>query len=276
VALTAGLLALAADPSAYEREIAAWRAAREARLTADDGWLTVAGLHWLHDGVNRAGSDARLEVPLPAAAPAIVGAFTLAKGKVRFTPAPGVPLKEMVLKPDTQPDYDVLTLGRIKLHVLQRDGRFAVRVRDNDSPARKQFSGLKWYPVDPSWKIRAKFVKWDRPRTLVFDTEVGLKEREPSPGYVVFERAGKPYRLEPVADGDSLFFVMRDATSGKTTYAASRFLYTDAPRDGFVELDFNQAENPPCVFTDYATCPLPPRQNRLSLAITAGEMMYRH
>ena len=269
-------LAYAADPTLYQSETARWRTERETRLKADDGWLTVVGLHWLNAGANRAGSNPAFEVPLPASMPANTGTFTLAQGKVHFQPAAGVALKEMDLKSDTEPNYDVLTLGRVKLHILQRDDRFAVRVKDNDSGARKQFTGLKWYPIDASWKIRAKFVKWDTPHTITFDTEVGVKEREPSPGYVVFQRGGKEYRLEPVVDGDSLFFVMKDATSGKTTYGASRFLYTEAPKDGYVELDFNRAENPPCVFTDYATCPLPPPQNRLPLAVTAGEMIYRH
>lgn len=268
--------AQAAGPATYERGILKWRADREAKLKADDGWLTVAGLAWLKEGENRAGSNPDFEVPLPTSTPANIGVFTLANGKVHFKPAAGVPLKELDLKPDTEPNYDVLTLGRVKFHVIRREDRFAVRVKDNDSVARKNFAGLKWYAVDPSWKIRAKFVKWDTPHTITFETEVGVKERESSPGYAVFQRAGKEYRLDPVLEDDTLFFVMRDATSGKTTYAASRFLYADPPKDGYVELDFNKAENPPCVFTDYATCPLPPPQNRLTLAVTAGEMMYRH
>ena len=269
-------LAGAADPVPYRQQVEQWRAKREAALKAEDGWLTVVGLHWLREGANRAGSNPTFEVPLPASLAANVGTFTLAEKKVHFKPAPGVALKEMDLKPDTQPNYDVLTLGRVKFHLIERDGKFAVRVKDNDSEARRRFTGLKWYPVDASWKIRAKFVKWDTPHVITFDTEVGVKEREPSPGYAVFQRAGKEYRLEPVLDGDLLFFVMKDATSGKTTYGASRFLYTAAAKDGYVELDFNQAENPPCVFTDYATCPLPPPQNRLPVAISAGEMIYRH
>jgi uncharacterized protein (DUF1684 family) len=268
--------ARAAGPSAYERDILKWRADREARLKADDGWLTVTGLAWLKEGANRAGSNPDLEVPLPSSAPANAGVFTLSNKKVHFTPAPGVPLKEMDMRPDTDAKYDVLSLGRVKFHIIQREDRFAVRVKDNGSPARKNFTGLKWYPVDASWKIRAKWVKWDTPHTITFDTEAGVKERESSPGYAVFQREGKEYRLEPVLEDGTLFFVMRDATSGKTTYAASRFLYAGLPKDGYVELDFNKAENPPCVFTDYATCPLPPPQNRLTLAVTAGEMMYRH
>ena len=268
----AALVACGADPSAYQREIAQWRAAREAKLKADDGWLTVVGLHWLSEGESRVGSDPRAEVPLPASTPLRVGTVTLAKGKAHFKPAAGIALKEMDLKPDTEPNYDILSLGRVKFYLIQRDDKFAVRVKDNDSAARQRFTTLRWYPVDPSWKIRAKFIP--SPHTVTFDTEVGVKERDESPGYVTFTRGGQEFRLEPVKDGDELFFVMRDHTSGKTTYAASRFLYTALPRNGFVELDFNKAENPPCVFTEYATCPLPPPQNRLKLAVKAGEQTY--
>ena len=265
------VLGLAAGAS-YEQQVRAWRADREARLKANDGWLTVVGLNWLKEGPNRAGTNKDWEVPLPKSLPANVGTFTLAKGKVHFKPAAGVALKEAELKPDA----DVLTLGRVKFFVIQRENRFAVRVKDNDSEARKHFRGLVWYAPDETWKIRAKWLKWDKPHTVTFDTEVGVKEQMLSEGVAVFTRGGKQYRLEPVTEDGELFFVMRDATSGKTTYAASRFLYAALPKDGFVDLDFNKAENPPCVFTDYATCPLPPSQNRLTLSIEAGEKMYRH
>ena len=281
--LFAALLASGADvtPATYKNQIAKWRADREARLKADDGWLTVVGLHWLKPGENRAGSNPAFEAPLPASVPGRVGTFILRDAKVRFLPASGVhltlngkPARESDLKPDTEANFDVLAVGRVKFYVIRREDRFAVRVKDNDSAARKAFTGLVWYPVDPSWRVRAKFTAWDKPHTITFDTEVGVKEQEPSPGYVTFQRSGVEYRLEPVQDGDDLWFVMRDQTSGKTTYGASRFLYAPKPKDGFVDLDFNKAENPPCVFTDYATCPLPPPQNRLALPVTAGEKMY--
>jgi uncharacterized protein (DUF1684 family) len=203
-----------------------------------------------------------------------VGTITLNKGKLHFKPASGIPLKEMNLKTDILPDYDKLTLGRLTFFVIERENKFAVRVKDNDSETRKNFTGLRWYKVDPAWKIKAKFVP--SPHPVTFDTAVGVKEQDESPGYVTFTSGGQQYRLEPTKEDDELFFVIRDLTSGKTTYGASRFLYAALPKDGFVELDFNKAENPPCVFTDYATCPLPPPQNRMKLAVTAGEMMYGH
>ena len=274
---TAGLVAIAvaaiaADSGAYQREIAKFRAERETKLKADDGWLTVVGLHWLKNGINTVGSDPYTDAPLPKSAPPMVGTIVLSKGKVHFKPASGVQLKEMDLKTDVTPQYDRLTLGRVKFFVIEREDRFGVRVKDNDSEARRKFTGLRWYPVDPSWKVKAKFTP--SPHDVFFDTEVGVKEKDQSPGYVTFTRGGKEYKLEPVTEDDHLWFVFRDQTSGKTTYAASRFLYVPMPKDGFVEIDFNKAENPPCVFTDYATCPLPTPQNRLQLAVTAGEQMY--
>ena len=266
-------LVMAATQAAYQQEIAHWRAEREAKLKADDGWLTVVGLNWLHEGVNTVGSDPKADAPLPGSLPARVGTITLAKGKVHFKPSSGVPLKEMDLKTDVTPDYDRLALGRVKFFVIERDSKFGVRVKDNDSEARTKFNGLRWYAVDPAWRIRAKFIP--SPHQVTFDTEVGVKEKDDSPGYVTFTRGGKEYKMEPVKEDDDLWFVFRDQTSGKTTYGASRFLYTPFPKDGFVEMDFNKAENPPCVFTDYATCPLPTPQNRLPLAVTAGEQMYR-
>ena len=273
ILLAAALAALAADSGAYQNEIAKWRAEREAKLKADDGWLTVVGLHWLHEGVNTVGSDPKTDAPLPAGLPSQVGTIALNKGKVHFKPVGGIPIQEMDLKTDVTPEYDRLTLGRVKFFVIERENRFAVRVKDNDSEARKKFAGLRWYAVDRSWKIRANFIP--SPHEVTFDTEVGVKEKDESPGFVTFTRAGREYKMEPVKDDDDLWFVFRDQTSGKTTYAASRFLYTPGPKNGFVEIDFNKAENPPCVFTDYATCPLPPPQNRLQLAVTAGEQMYR-
>jgi len=274
---TAGLVviavaALAADSGTYQREIAKFRAERETKLKADDGWLTVVGLHWLHEGANTVGSDPKSDAPLPSSVPSRVGTIALTKGKVHFKPANGVQLKEMDLKTDVTPQYDRLTLGRVKFFVIEREDRFGVRVKDNDSEARRKFTGLRWYPVDPSWKVKAKFTP--SPHDVFFDTEVGVKEKDQSPGYVTFTRGGKEYKMEPVTEDDHLWFVFRDQTSGKTTYAASRFLYVPMPKDGFIEIDFNKAENPPCVFTDYATCPLPTPQNRLQLAVTAGEQMY--
>src|ERR1051326_3658095 len=165
-----------AAQTAYEREIEQWRAEREAKLKADDGWLTVVGLHWLHEGTNTVGSDPKADAPLPESVPARVGTIDLAKGKVPCRPASGVQLREMDLKTDVTPQSDRLTLGRVKFFVIEREDRFGVRVKDNDSEARRKFSGLRWYPVDPAWKIKARFIP--APHDVFFDTEVGVKEKD--------------------------------------------------------------------------------------------------
>ena len=286
--LMAGVAASDADPALadYHRTITQWRAEHEAKLKAENGWLTVVALNWLKDGENRVGSNPNFEVPLPKPAPEKVGTIIVKAGKARFRPAPGVPVTfngkpaiETDLKSDAEPKYDTLDIGRVRFFIIKREDKLGVRVKDNDSAARREFTGLRWYPIDPSWKIQAKYTPWDKPHPVTFDTAVGVKEQDQSPGYVTFAQNGKEYRLEPVVDEGQLWFVMRDQTSGKTTYGASRFLYADLPKDGIkksgmVELDFNKAENPPCVFTNFATCPLPPPQNRLTLAVTAGEQMY--
>jgi uncharacterized protein (DUF1684 family) len=287
-------------PANYARSQAQWRAESEAQLKADDGWLTVVGLTWLKNGESRVGSNPASEVVLPKSAPDRVGTLTLAGGKVIFKPAffkatqglapavtinagPGPsgtqPAREMELHPDVDPMYTRVVVGRVKFFIIKREDKFGVRIKDNDSAARRAFTGKKWYPVDPAWRVTAEYVPYDKPRALTFETIAGVKEQDEAPGYVRFTRDGKQYRMDAVVEDNQLWFIMRDATSGKSTYAAARFLYADLPKNGLqqpgpVVLDFNQALNPPCVFTPYATCPLPPPQNRLTLAVTAGEQMY--
>lgn len=271
------------DSSAdYRRQVDQWRAQHQKALAADDGWLTVAGLDWLKEGENRVGADPKSEVPLPPnSAPPRVASISFHAGQAVLHPATGVPLL-LNGKPATETtlheDSDVLAINRLKFYVIRRGDRTGIRLKDNDSPERKRFAGLNWYPVDPAWKIRAKFTAWDKPHTIAFTNTIGQKESEPSPGYVTFTKDGREYRLEPTLEDGTLFFVFRDRTSGKTTYGASRFLYAEAAKSGpgekIVWLDFNKAENPPCAFTAYATCPLPPLQNRLDLAVEAGEQKY--
>jgi uncharacterized protein len=263
----------------YRQQVEKWRADRQKALAADDGWLTVAGLDWLKEGENRVGADPASEVALPPnSAPAHVASITFHAGQAVLHPAPGVsltlngkPAQETALHEDT----DILAINRLKFYLIRRGDRTGIRLKDNDSAERKRFAGLSWYPVDPSWNLRAKFTAWDTPHAIAFTNTIGQKESEPSPGYVTFTRNGREYRLEPTLEDGTLFFVFRDRTSGKTTYGASRFLYAEPAKDGIVWLDFNQAENPPCAFTAYATCPLPPPQNRLQLAVEAGEQKYK-
>jgi uncharacterized protein len=270
------LAAIQLSAADYTAEVTKFRADREKSLVAEDGWTSVVGLAWLKEGDNRAGSDPKAEVELPPSLPAQVGVFTLKSGKVHFQPAAGVKLPAKDLAPDVTSKADVLALGTVKFFVIQRGDKFGVRIKDSEAPTRKQFTHLSWYPLDPSWRTTAQYVPWDKPRVLNFNTVIsGLQEQDSSPGYLTFTRDGKEYRLDPADDGSIVF---RDQTAGKATYGAGRFLDIVLPKNlkvsGTVVLDFNEAYNPPCVFTAYATCPLPPPQNRLSLSVAAGELMY--
>jgi uncharacterized protein len=264
--LSASLLALAADPG-YFRGVEQYRAEREASLKQDDGWLSVVGLFRLKEGENRVGRGEPNEIALPSNAPEHLGKITFSNGKAVYY-AEGAPGKEL------KPNVDIIRTGRISFFVIRRGVEYFIRVKDNDSRIRSGFTGLKWFPIDPSWNITAKFTPYDQPRTIMFDSQNQVKQPMESPGYATFTRDGKEYRLEPVLEGRQLFFIFRDATSNKSTYGAARFLYAAPAKDGTVILDFNKTINPPCAFTPFATCPLPPPQNRLPLAITAGEKKY--
>ena len=203
-------------------------------------------------------------------------------GTVEFRPAPGAavtrngtPFEGGRIYSDADPRPDTIAVGDVKLILLKRGERYAVRIKDNQSALRTSFTGLRWYPPREEWRIQATFVPYALPTKLKMDTIVGETEIIDSPGYVTFERAGKTYRLEAASQKNgTLWFVFRDGTSGRTTHGGARQLYADPPKQGSVVLDFNKAVNLPCAYIPYATCPLAPAQNRLSLAIEAGELKY--
>jgi uncharacterized protein len=277
---------VAGVPDSYRHEIEAFHRHREDQLTSDGGWLSVAGLFWLKPGANRFGADRSNELVLPASAPAHAGTFWLEAGVVRVEAAPGAPLTlagrpvmKQTLRADSGgADPDVLALGPLTLQIIERSGRLGVRLKDKDRAERKHFKGLVWYPVNPAYRIVARFVPRERSTTITVPSIIGTAEAMPSPGTAVFEVGGRSVHLDPVLEtGDNrLFFIFRDTTAGKTTYGAGRFLYADPPKDGRVILDFNKAVSPPCAVTPYATCPLPPQQNHLPIAIEAGEMSAGH
>lgn len=264
--LAAAALAASGD---WLGELRQWRERREASLKADGGWLTVAGLFWLREGANAFGTGADNAIVLPeGSAPERAGVFELRAGEVTAV----LDGRRQALRPDAA---DVLTLGRLKLSVIQRGGRYGIRLRDSDSALRRDFKGLRWFPPDTGYRVTARFIA--QPRTLRIVNVLGQSEERRSPGYAEFTLEGRTLQLHPVADrpGDPLFFIFRDRTSGRETYGGGRFLYTEPPKDGAVTLDFNRAYNPPCAFTPYSTCPLPPRENRLPVRIAAGEQAYR-
>ena len=264
-----------------------WRKARNARLTSPSGWLTLVGLSWLSEGANAFGSDPANPVPLPEKkSPARAGVFILEHGMVRVEVAPGAglmlagkPLSNQILKSDAEGKPDILVLGDLSFYVIKRGDRFAIRVKDSRAPTLLGFKGMGYFSPDPAFRVTAEFVAYDHSKTLQIPTILGTTEPMQAPGYVKFKLKGKHLTLEPVIEDPAdpqLFFIFRDRTSGKVTYPAGRFLYSAMPKDGKITLDFNQAYNPPCAFSPYATCPLPPPQNQLPVAITAGEKKYSH
>lgn len=274
--LSAGM---AATPG-YEAEIQGWRTNREMRLKADGGWLTVAGLFWLKEGDNRFGSDKTSDIVLPPSAAAHAGVFTLHAGETRYKLEPGVPAmiggkpaSAGILRPDTSAEEEVLQVGPLTMQVIERGGRYGIRLKDMQSAQRKAFSGLRWFPVKEAYRVTARFVS--APTIIQVPNVLGQVSDMPRPGYLIFTVNGQEMRLDPVIEepGDKeIFIIFRDETAPKETYGAGRFLYADMPKDGQVVLDFNKAYSPPCAFTPFATCPLPPKQNRLTVRIEAGEL----
>jgi uncharacterized protein len=286
--LAASATLLAADTqTAYKISVQRWRAQREAHLKADDGWLTVSGLFWLHDGDNKFGSAASNDIVLPSSAPAEAGTFEFQDGKTIVRVDRGVPVlvagkrvETATLRPDSDPAFDdkidQITLGDLTLYVHASGSRYAVRLLDKNSRLRKIFTGLRWFPVDPSYRVVALYVSYQKPKTVTVENIMGDFTPTEIPGYVSFALHGQPVRLdvESNAPDPGLSITFRDTTSGKETYGAARFLVTDNPKDGKVVLDFNEAYNPPCAYNPYTTCPLPTPENRLKVRIAAGEMTY--
>ena len=276
------LMLVAADTGEYTSSLDSWRAAYERGLKAPDGWLSVAGLFWLQEGVNRIGSEERNEIRLPQRCGKSVGAIEFQKGHAAFHAHPGAAVllngkavERAALKNDKGQSPDVLQVRDVSLTVIQRGKRFGVRMRDPQSRALREFRGLQWFPADEAYRIRARWLPYHPPKQIPVTNVLGDTENEPSPGCAQFTLNGKQYKLEPVLeDPGELFFMFKDATSAHETYGAGRFLKTDMPKDGFVELDFNRAYNPPCAYISFATCPLPPRQNHLNARVAAGQKKY--
>jgi uncharacterized protein (DUF1684 family) len=278
------------DTSAAEvtKQVEQWKQGRLQRLTAPDGWLSLVGLEWLHPGANRVGSASDNDIVLRVG-PAHLGVVTLAAdgvAKIELAKDSGAsidgkPVHEATLVDDIQAGENghptTIAFGTANFYVIERDGRKGLRIKDADAATRKHFLGLDYYPIDPSWRIVADWVPFDPPHKLEIGSVLGTIDKVDVPGKAVFKRDGHTFELLPYQEepGGELFFVLADRTSGKETYGAARFLYAALPKDGKVILDFNRAYNPPCAFTEYATCPLAPPENRLDVAVTAGEKKYR-
>jgi hypothetical protein len=271
------------DPApGYRAEVEKWRADRVRRLTADDGWLTVIALSWLEEGDNRVGSAESNRIVLPPGnAPTDLGTIRLSRGAAQLTVAPGVtvthdgkPVSTVVLASDATGEPTIVRHGTLSFYLIKRGDRLGVRVKDSANAARRRFHGIETFPVREAWRLPARFDRYQPKKSIPIPNVLGGVTQEPSPGAIVFTVGGKEYRLDAVDEEgeEDLFLIFADQTNGKETYGAGRFLYAPRPgADGKTVVDFNKAYNPPCAFTPFATCPLPPPQNRLPIAIEAGE-----
>ena len=272
--------------ASYVNQIRQWRQKREARLRQPDGWLSLTGLYWLEDGENTVGSAPTSDLVFPAdKAPLELGLMERHGDTVTFRPRPGVtvqvdgkPVRDAItLVPDTQEGTTILQYGSLRFYAIVRGERVGVRLKDAESEMLTSFKGIESYPIDPKWRIIAHFEPYDPPKMLQIPTILGDVDQEPAPGALAFTVDGQEFKLDVTQEGDQFFVVFGDSTNRKTTYGGGRFMYTDLPdENGDVVLDFNKAYNPPCVFTPYATCPLPTPGNKLSIAVTAGEKLYGH
>lgn len=269
------------SPNDYAAEIEAWRTEREARLKADDGWLTLTGLFFLNEGDNSFGSSPQNDIELRAG-PERAGIITLRDGRVSARAIGGQTLlvdgrrvDAAQLWPSEGSDQPTITLGPLSLFCHESGDRLAVRLRDTESEIRREFTKLRWYPVDESFRIRGRYVPHDKPRTMKLANNLGDVLTLRTSGSVALTVKGEALRLTAIDYDDRLWFVFSDLTSGSETYPAARFLYADVPDlDGRTIVDFNQAYNPPCAFNPYTTCPLPPPENQLQIRIEAGELDY--
>jgi uncharacterized protein (DUF1684 family) len=282
LAATVATSTAGAADDAHRAGIMEWRDKRVARLTAPDGWLALVGLHWLAPGTQSVGSAPDNDVVL-ATGPARLGTVTLADGGVTLALADGAEARigdtdarSATLAPDRSGAATMVRFGEASFSVIQRGDRFALRVRDPQSKARTGFAGIDYFEIDPAWRFEARFEAHPPGRTIDIVNVLDMLEPMKNPGVVVFEKDGREYRLEALDDtGDGqLFLIFADRTNGKLTYGPGRFLYAPPPVDGKTIVDFNRAYNPPCAFTPYSTCPLPPPENRLDLVIEAGEKKY--
>lgn len=266
----------------YIKEIKNWHKKRIENLKKENGWLNLVGLYWLKEGENSFGSNEANDLIFPKKAPAFIGKFFLKDSIVRVEInenvdvfSDGKKIKSLELKNDKDGNPTILQHGSLRWYIIKRGNKYGVRLRDIESELVKNFKGIETFPINEDWKIEAKFEPYNPPKKIFVPNIIGMIEEESSPGSLVFTKDGKTFKLDVLDEGDSYFLIFADETSGKETYGGGRFLYIKKPAPNEkIYIDFNKAYNPPCVFTKYATCPLPPQQNYLKLRITAGEKKY--
>jgi uncharacterized protein len=274
----------------WRKELLSWRELQAKKLQAPDGWLSLAGLEWLNEGDNMLGSASDNRIRIQADIAPHLGVLRLSHNAVSLEPPSGGFPKGLLLDGHTpkaqvlasEDKPSILTDGTLSMFVIHRGDRYALRIKDSHSSTLLQFHGLKWYAPNEKYLVAARWIPYAPAKMEKIPTILGTTIKMPVPGVAEFVLDGQTLRLEPVLESPKdteLFFILRDTTSKTTTYGAARFLYTTFPDQGLskpgkIWLDFNRLENPPCAYTAYATCPLPPPQNRLTVALPAGEQRY--
>ena len=272
--------------SAYIAEINEWHKGRIERLTQPDGWLSLAGLFWLKEGSQTIGAAPSNDIVFPEKAPAEIGVITLTDGELHIKILPGIdvkyenmPVQEMRLQSDADGKPTKLESGSLNWYIIKRGEKYAIRLKDSQHQNIANFTEIERFPVDDKWRVTARLIPYDPPKSIEIPNILGTIDTTQCIGTLEFQIDGKAYRIDPVGDmdDDEWFLIFGDKTNGEITYGAGRFLYVPRPdENGETVIDFNKSYCPPCAFTEFATCPLPPTQNQLDLAITAGEKNYEH
>ena len=265
----------------WQEDVEAWRNARVESLTRPHGWLSLIGMEWLRNGENSIGSADDNDILLPHG-PAYIGSFSLLNNNIEFTPKQGVQIKvdDMVIEKslpvymDTQENTTVFTIDSFLFYVIER-GKPALRIKDSTAQDLKDFTGIDYFALSEDFLVEAQFIPYEPVKEIEIINVLGLLSKETALGKLSFEIKGKNYKLDVMDGGDEFYIIFADKTSGRTTYGPGRFLYVDKPNaNNITTINFHKAYNPPCAFSDYSTCPLPPPQNRIPVFIEAGEKKY--
>jgi hypothetical protein len=270
----------------YIKSIQDWQVKRLDNLKSENGWLNLVGLYWLKEGQNPFGSNEANNIIFPEKAPEFIGTITLFKDNLSISINEDIKVfvnDSLITERDINTDFDdnttIFKMGSLKWHIIKRGEKYGIRLRDLESPLIDQITEIPYFPINPVWRIQATFKKFDSPKKIAIPNVLGDTEYENCYGLLTFEIEGKEYSLMPLGDGETngLFLIFADETSAEETYGAGRFLSVEKPdKNGKTFVDFNKATNPPCAFTEFATCPLPPKENILPIKILAGEKTNEH
>lgn len=267
----------------YYNTIKDWRKQYETKLGAPDGWLSITGLYWLKDGENSLGTHVTNDIVLPrGAGPKQIGKIIFADGKIVLQTEPGAemiceeqPVTSLEIRFNQYASSEWIYMNHVKFAVIQRGTRYGVRIYDENNPQRRKFVNIRWFPIEETYRIQARYHKLEEPIKLAIMNVIGDISQEPCYGYAEFTVEDQVCKLYPVTlDSGNLWFMFKDASNGSLTYHGGRFVFAEAPQDDMINIDFNKTHNPPCAYTNFATCPLPPVINLLNVRVNAGEMEF--